>query len=187
MPWRLCYKIFVPPQYLQPGYKTRSCEDFHDRTRPARAASRACGSRSLGNSGCAPRGRTRAQEKTHSSPGAPARRTNEQTPSGCRKQMLDLHGLRMPLPGALNIQQLALTQAQQRRLEKLALEAGRTPQSMLRYVLRDGFEQCEDDVAAARNAESEMARFGTVPHGRIAREARAVTSRHARAQRRQAA
>ena len=31
----------------------------------------------------------------------------------------------------------ALTKAQQRRLEKLAHEAGRTPQAMLRFVLRD--------------------------------------------------
>ena len=85
------------------------------------------------------------------------------------------------------MQQLALTQAQRRRLEKLALEAGRTPQSMLRYVLRDGFELCEEDVAAARDAEAEMARFGTVPHRQVAKEARAVIARHARAQRRQAA
>ena len=40
------------------------------------------------------------------------------------------------------MQQLALTQAQQRRLEKLAFEAGRTPQSMVRYVLREGFGLC---------------------------------------------
>ena len=36
-----------------------------------------------------------------------------------------------------------LSQAQQRRLQKLAREAGRTPQSMLRTVLQDGFEYCE--------------------------------------------
>lgn len=35
---------------------------------------------------------------------------------------------------------LALSPAQQRRLEKLARLAGRTPQSMLHFVLRDGFE-----------------------------------------------
>ncbi|MBI5909281.1 MAG: hypothetical protein HY848_04950 [Betaproteobacteria bacterium] len=32
--------------------------------------------------------------------------------------------------------QPALTKAQQRRLEKLARDAGRTPQAMLRFVLR---------------------------------------------------
>ena len=66
----------------------------------------------------------------------------------------------------------ALTQAQQRRLEKLARETGRTPQSMLRFVLRDGFEQCEDDVHAARQAEMEITRSGTVPHQQVMNEAR---------------
>ena len=62
------------------------------------------------------------------------------------------------------MQQPVLTQTQQRRLVKLAREAGRTPQSMLRFVLRDGFEQCEDDVQAARMAEEEITRSGTA-HG----------------------
>ena len=83
--------------------------------------------------------------------------------------------------------QPALTQAQQRRLVKLAREAGRTPQSMLRFVLRDGFEQCEDDVQAARMADAEIARSGTVPHQQVMNEARAAIARYARAQRRQAA
>ena len=85
------------------------------------------------------------------------------------------------------MQQPILSQAQQRRLEKLAREAGRTPQSMLRFVLRDGFEQCEDDVQAARMAEAEISRSGTVPHQQIMNEARATIARHARAHRRQAA
>jgi len=83
--------------------------------------------------------------------------------------------------------QPALTSAQQRRLEKLAREAGRTPQAMLRFVLRDGFELCEEDVAAARNAEMELARSGTVPHHQVSNEARGVIAHHARAPRRQAA
>jgi bifunctional DNA-binding transcriptional regulator/antitoxin component of YhaV-PrlF toxin-antitoxin module len=70
--------------------------------------------------------------------------------------------------------QPALTKAQQRRLEKLAREARRTPQAMLRFVLRDGFELCEEDVAAALSAEAEMARSGTVPHRQVSNEARAV-------------
>jgi hypothetical protein len=85
------------------------------------------------------------------------------------------------------MQQPVLSQAQQRRLVKLAREAGRTPQSMLRFVLRDGFEQCEDDVQAARMAEAEIASSGTVPHQQVMTEARATVARHARAQRRQAA
>ena len=83
--------------------------------------------------------------------------------------------------------QPALTKAQQRRLEKLARETGRTPQAMLRFVLRDGFKLCEEDVAATRSAEVELARSGTVPHIQVSNEARAVITRHARAPRRQAA
>ena len=85
------------------------------------------------------------------------------------------------------MQQPALTKAQQRRLEKLAREARRTPQAMLRFVLRDGFELCEEDVAAARSAEVELAKSGAVPHRQVSDEARAVIARHARAPRRQAA
>ena len=83
--------------------------------------------------------------------------------------------------------QPTLNKAQQRRLEKLARDAGRTPQAMLRFVLRDGFELCEEDVAAASNAEVELATSGTVPHHQVSNEARAVIARHARAPRRQAA
>jgi len=83
--------------------------------------------------------------------------------------------------------QPALTKAQQRRLEKLAREARRTPQAMLRFVLRDGFELCEEDVASERSAEVELARSDTVPHRQVSGEARAVIARHARAPRRQAA
>jgi len=85
------------------------------------------------------------------------------------------------------MQQPALTKAQQRRLEKLAREARRTPQAMLRFVLRDGFDLCEEDVSAAHNAEVELARSGTVPHRQVSSEARAVIAQHARAPRRQAA
>lgn len=81
------------------------------------------------------------------------------------------------------MQQPVLTRAQQRRLVKLAGEAGRTPQSMLRFVLRDGFQQCEDDVQAARLAETEIARSGTLPHRQVMNEARATLACHARAQR----
>lgn len=83
--------------------------------------------------------------------------------------------------------QPVLTPAQQRRLLKLARHAGRTPQSMLRFVLRDGFGRCEDDVQAARMAEAEIARSGTVPHQQVMDEARATIASHARAQRHQAA
>ena len=59
-----------------------------------------------------------------------------------------------------------------------AREAGRTPQSMLRLMLTDGFEQCEDDVQTARIAEAEISRSGTVPHQQVMNGARATIARH---------
>jgi predicted transcriptional regulator len=86
-----------------------------------------------------------------------------------------------------SVHSFSLTPAQRRRLEKLAREAGRSPKSMFRFVLRDGFEQCEEDVKAAVAADKEAARLGTVPHAQVMEEARAVIARHARAPRRKAA
>jgi predicted transcriptional regulator len=73
----------------------------------------------------------------------------------------------------------ALTQAQQRRLEKLAREAGRSPQTMLRFVLRDGFERCEEDVRADIVADAEAARGELVPNEQVMKEARAIIARYA--------
>ena len=55
---------------------------------------------------------------------------------------------------------LALTTTQQRRLEKLARDAGRTPQAMLRFVLRDGFDLCELEVNESIAAERDAMRRG---------------------------
>jgi len=74
----------------------------------------------------------------------------------------------------MHLRPLILTAAQQRRLEKLAAEAGRTPAQMLRFVLRDGFDQCEDDVQAGRLADAESRRSGSVPHAEVQRRARAL-------------
>lgn len=82
---------------------------------------------------------------------------------------------------------MALTAAQQRRLEKLARDAGRTPQAMLRFVLRDGFELCELEVNESIAAERDAKRRGYIAHDEARRQARAVTdAAHAR-KRRQAA
>ena len=82
---------------------------------------------------------------------------------------------------------LALTMTQQRRLEKLARDAGRTPHAMLRFVLRDGFDVCELEVNECIAAERDAARRGYIPHDEARRQARAVLdAAHAR-KRRQAA
>jgi len=80
-----------------------------------------------------------------------------------------------------------LSPTQQRRLNKLARDAGRTPEQTLRFVLRDGFEFCEWEVRESLAAESDAARHGTIPNDEVQRRARVlIESAHAR-RRKQAA
>ena len=69
---------------------------------------------------------------------------------------------------------LALTPAQQRRLEKLARDAGRTPEQTLRFVLRDGFDFCEWEVRTSRLADAEAKRFGTISNEEVQRRAQGI-------------
>ena len=85
------------------------------------------------------------------------------------------------------MQSLALTTAQQRRLEKLARLARRTPQSMLRFVLRDGFEATEQDVRETIEADEDIERNGAVPHSEVMVRVRATIERHAAKRRPKAA
>jgi len=50
---------------------------------------------------------------------------------------------------------LELSPAQRRRIERLAQVAGRTPQSMLRFVLRDGIEATEQGVGETIKADQD--------------------------------
>ena len=78
------------------------------------------------------------------------------------------------------MKQLALTAVQQRRLERLAQEAGRTPSTMLRFVLRDGFDACEEDVRESRAADAEFAAGHAVSHKDAMKRARSVIGSHGR-------
>lgn len=71
---------------------------------------------------------------------------------------------------------LALNTTQQRRLETLARDAGRTPQAMLRFVLRDGFDLCELEVNESLAAERDAMRRGYVPHDEVRRQTRAKST-----------
>ena len=82
---------------------------------------------------------------------------------------------------------LALTPAQQRRIAKLAQLAGRTPKSMLRFVLRDGLEGTEQDVRETIEADEDIDRNGAIPHGKVMARARATVERHAAKRRPKAA
>ena len=75
-----------------------------------------------------------------------------------------------------NMRPIALSIAQHRRLERLARDANRTPQQMLKFVLRDGFEYCEWQVRESLAAEAEAKRAGTVPHDIVMREARELVN-----------
>ena len=82
---------------------------------------------------------------------------------------------------------LLLNSVQQRRLKRLALEAGRTPEQTLRFVLRDGFDFCEWEVRESLAAESDAKRNGTIANDEVQRRVNTlIESTHAR-RRKQAA
>lgn len=72
---------------------------------------------------------------------------------------------------------IALSQTDVRRLERLARAAGRTPQQALRFVLRDGFEATERTV---KLVSARMKRGRTIPHEDAKRQADALIAAHVR-------
>ena len=59
---------------------------------------------------------------------------------------------------------ITLTRPQKRRLERLAQRAGRTPKAMLKFVLRDGFDLCEEDVQENLLADAEFGAGKSILH-----------------------
>ena len=51
---------------------------------------------------------------------------------------------------------IALPSRLSRRIEKLAREAGRTPDEMLKFVIRDGLEYCEYAVKTANEGLADL-------------------------------
>jgi hypothetical protein len=74
---------------------------------------------------------------------------------------------------------LALAPAQQRRIAKLAQLADRTPESMLRFVLREGLEATEQHVRETIEADEDIDHNGAIPHARVTASARTTIERHA--------
>ena len=72
------------------------------------------------------------------------------------------------------VETLALAKGDQKRLERLAMLAGRSPKALLKFVLRDGFDAVEDDIRETLAAESDMALHGTVPHAEVMRGAKKI-------------
>lgn len=82
---------------------------------------------------------------------------------------------------------VSLSSAQQRRLERLARDAGRSIEQTLKFVLRDGFDYCEWQVRESRSSDAETKRLGTSPHEAAMREARELIESARGRRRRQAA
>lgn len=74
---------------------------------------------------------------------------------------------------------LALSHAEQRRLEKLAEEAGRTPKAMLKHVLRDGFDYTEEFVRKVKEGLAELDAGKGVPRAAVSEQARRIVAKHA--------
>lgn len=77
---------------------------------------------------------------------------------------------------------ISLSPAQQRRLEQLARDAGRTPKAMLKFVLRDGFDACDEDLRESRAADAEFLAGKSVTHRDAMRRAVAAVESRARKQ-----
>ncbi len=69
---------------------------------------------------------------------------------------------------------LALASGDQKQLEQLAALAGRSPQSMLKFVLRDGFDAVEEDICETLAAERDIELHGTVPHTEVMRSVKQI-------------
>lgn len=68
----------------------------------------------------------------------------------------------------------SISKTDQERLKRLAASAGRTPQSMLRFVLRDGFAVCEEDVATSLLADREIEQGASATHVNVMQAARKI-------------
>lgn len=75
----------------------------------------------------------------------------------------------------------ALNQADSRRLENLAREAGRTPRAMLKFVLRDGLAETERVIRFVAAGLADVAAGRVLPHAEVMAGLDAVLGRAGRA------
>ena len=69
---------------------------------------------------------------------------------------------------------LALANVDPKRLERLAVLAGRSPKALLKFVLRDGFDAVEEDVHESLAARRDVELNGTVSNAEVMRSARKI-------------
>ena len=67
-----------------------------------------------------------------------------------------------------------------RRLVKLAREAHRAPEAMLPFVLRDGFEYCEQVVRSANAGLADIEAGRVIPHHQAMTEIKRRLDAHTR-------
>ena len=72
---------------------------------------------------------------------------------------------------------LQLSKATQSKNARLAEAAGRSPATMLRFVLRDGLAAVELSVQENLAADAEFSSLGAVAHSDVMRQARASLRR----------
>ena len=69
---------------------------------------------------------------------------------------------------------IQLPKVVQTRINRLAQAAGRSPATLLRFVLRDGFEGVELSIKENAQADAEFASGASLSHKDVLREAREV-------------
>lgn len=75
---------------------------------------------------------------------------------------------------------ISLSAADTARLERLATEAGSTPQKILKHVLRDGFEYSERVVRSVNAGLADIAAGHVIPHDQVMDKIGAAIEKHAR-------
>ena len=78
---------------------------------------------------------------------------------------------------------LAIPTSVSRRIEKLAMDAGRTPEQMLKFVLRDGLEHTEYAVKEANLGLEELNAGKAIPLAAVKQRAEERQQQRARSKR----
>lgn len=103
------------------------------------------------------------------------------------KSMIERFTMRMQSYSARrDYARFVLSGADQKRLERLAAAAGSTPQRMLKFVLRDGFDYCEGLIRRVNEGIASAARGEIVSSSEARAELRAIVARHGRRSRKAA-
>ena len=68
---------------------------------------------------------------------------------------------------SIKSEQVFLAKSDQKRLVRLAALAGRSPKSMLRFVLREEFDAIETDIRETLAAERDLELHGGIPHAEV--------------------